>query len=493
MSSKLQEWMPMIIAVLTPVLTFVVEGQNIVYKYIVIGILAVFAIALFIYNRARVSKNLSNTSVIDKSRKYTKFLKKIVKANKKSLKKYYNKNELAEMRNKIDVVTKKIKGSYKDNKKEEVQKLITEKDKLLDKYYSKSDEYVSTEMIDASKSVLKIAKIGNYEESKKIFDLLYDTIRDIERILLQLEQHDLRIKLGKFIVKYSTDIDKTIRAYVDYIGWSNVLLGNNAKGFSAIQEGLNLIDYKLKTAYDGFIKYYELKDKGYDSMIPSKVVQAREDYCKYALQKARALRHFGTTYYTYRSHNDNFVKKIVNSHSDWSYNTNVNPFVKEQLNEALNLMEDSRIKKYFEQNKDCRKEYDKMVFGLKYNDILYDFYEALNKNDNSVETFEELNNKLDKLEKQISICGFEDNHRLIKILTLKNQLKHKIITNSSFDNGIDEKKKYIDLWHKSLSTDLKTIENVLNKNIYFDEAMEVYVCQKIKKLYYDIENIFENK
>ena len=47
-----------------------------------------------------------------------------------------------------------------------------------------------------------------------------------------------------------------------------------------------------------------------------------------------------------------------------------------------------------------------------------------------ITNLQELNNKLDKLEKQISICGFEDNHRLIKILTLKNQLKHKIIRKS---------------------------------------------------------------
>ena len=54
-------------------------------------------------------------------------------------------------------------------------------------------------------------------------------------------------------------------------------------------------------------------------------------------------------------------------------------------------------------------------------------------------------------------------------------------------------------WHgkapndEQLAEDLKTIEKVLNRNIYFDEAMEVYVCQKIRKLYSDIETMFEEK
>ena len=61
MSNKLQEWMPLIIAALTPVFTFLIEGQDRIYKYIVIGVMVVIVLALFVWNKTHISKNLSNT------------------------------------------------------------------------------------------------------------------------------------------------------------------------------------------------------------------------------------------------------------------------------------------------------------------------------------------------------------------------------------------------------------------------------------------------
>lgn len=491
MSNKLQEWMPLIIALLTPIFTFFVEGQNVIYKYIVIGVMAAVVVALFLYNRAKTSKNLSNTAVIDKSRKYTKYLKKIVKANMKSLKRDFNKTELGEMKKNIDIISKKIRGCYKSKKETEIEKLIAQKDALLDKYYEKSHEYVSSEMIDASKPVIKMVKLADKNESMQVFNKVYDTVHDLERILLQLEQHDLRIKLGKYIVKYSTNIDKTIHAYVDYIGWSNVLLGKNEKGFVAIQSGLDLIEYKIKSTKPGHLKYIELSKEGKE--IPELIEKQHVEYCENTLQKARALRHFGTTYYTYRSYNDPFVKSKVKKNQVWNYENTVNPFVKTKLLSAIKLMSEESVVEYYNRTEKLKETYFKMIFGLKYNDILYDYYVALYKNDESIETFINLAQKLDMLEDEVDHCGFGDNHRLIKILTLKNQLKHKIINKGTLKTTARREKEIVDQWNVQLSKDLKVIEKVLNKNIYFDEAMEVYVCQKIRKLYTDIEAIFEDK
>ena len=152
-------------------------------------------------------------------------------------------------------------------------------------------------------------------------------------------------------------------------------------------------------------------------------------------------------------------------------------------------MEEESIIEYFSETLKKRETYSKMVFGIKYNDLLYDYYVALYKNDQSIETYVHINNQLNALIEEIDKSEFKDNHRLIKILTLKNQLKHKIY-NQQDDNGV--KIEGADEWDKLLAKDLKTIESVLNQNIYFDEAMEVYVCQKVRKLYTDIEKVFEN-
>lgn len=41
---------------------------------------------------------------------------------------------------------------------------------------------------------------------------------------------------------------------------------------------------------------------------------------------------------------------------------------------------------------------------------------------------------------------------------------------------------------EELSSDLKQIESTLNKNIYFDDATEVYINEKIQCIF---ENVYE--
>ena len=38
----------------------------------------------------------------------------------------------------------------------------------------------------------------------------------------------------------------------------------------------------------------------------------------------------------------------------------------------------------------------------------------------------------------------------------------------------------------------KTIESVLNGNIYFDEALEAYLHQKVEKVYDDVNEVFKH-
>lgn len=491
MNNKLSDAMALIMPILGVVITIFADIEDQIIKWTLLTGLLAFAIIYSIVSTLKGNKNISNTQVVDKSRRYTKYLMKLVKTNAKVLSKDFNLTELAETRKAIGVVTKKINRTYSTNRKQELDKLIKEKDALLDKYYDESHGYADSQILEANKPVKKMIKFANYEESQKVFNLIYATIKDMERILLQLEQHELRIKLGEYVVKYSTDIDKTIHAYVDYLGWTYVLLGKNRKGFEAIQQGLHLIDYKINISKEGHERYCELKKAGEE--IPELIEKQHVDYCEYTLQKARALRHLGTTYYTYRSFKDNFVKdhfkqEELGKKSRWNFENTVNPYVKYKLSEGLKLLEEESVKEYFSQTIERRKTYSKMVFGIKYNDLLYDYYVAVYKNIQSVETYIQIRNQLNALIDEIEKSEFDDNHRLIKILTLKNQLKHKIY-NKQDDVGV--KIEGSDEWDKLLAKDLKTIEKVLNQNIYFDEAMEVYVCQKIRKLYTDIEKIFD--
>lgn len=493
MNNKISDALTLILPVATVVITTFADTQDKITKWILLSVLIVIAIIFFILSTLKGNKNLTDTQVLDKSRRYTKHLIKLVKTNARVMKKDFNASELKETDKKIKEVTQKINHSYTDNRQTELDKLVAEKNFLLDKFYDKQHGYVDAKMLNANKPTNKMVSLGTYKESQIVFDLIYDTVKDMERILLQLGQHQLRIKLGRYVIKYSTDIDKSIHAYVDYLGWTHVLLGNNKKGFEAIQNGLHLIDYKININKSGHDKYCELKEKGEE--ISPLLLKAHSEYCEYVLQKARALRHLGTTYYTYRSFKDNFVKENykkeeINKKCPWDFDNTVNPYVKYKLAEGLALMQEKSVIEYFNETPSKRKTYAKMVFGIKYNDLLYDYYVAVYKNIQSIETYIQFKNQLDELISEIDKADFDDNHRLIKILTLKNQINHKIY-NQQDDSGIIIEGS--DTWDNVLEKDLKTIEKVLNENIYFDEAMEVYVCQKIRMLYTNIEKVFENK
>jgi hypothetical protein len=336
-----------------------------------------------------------------------------------------------------------MNGTYKEKYELDFEKIQNEKQKLIQKYVKRTNKYVTSDAIKVNKPIDKMLSKSSSKETSLIYANIYETIKDIERILLQLEQHKLRIKFGEYVVKCSNNIDHAIHAYVDLIGWTHVLLGDNKKGLASIQCGLDLIDYKLNSLPKNSPEYYE---------------------CVY--QKARALRHLGTTYYTYRTPKDKFVK--------------------EKLKEAIALMTQKDVIIYYNSSLPLKEKYEKMVSGLKYNELLYDYYVALEKKDEFGDKLKQISEGIDKLYVEVQTSEIEDNHRLVKILTLKNQIdKNRIMETNTLQDDNNQ------LFMSQFRKDLKIIEKVLNKNIYFDEAMEVYICQKVQDLYEKVEDIFE--
>ena len=443
MEDKKINWLSIISLSATVLLSIFKDDTNYRVIYPIIGVIVVVVIINLILSKTKSNKNLSNTAVISKTKKYTNYLWKIVKANKKQMKKEVNISELKEIQRYNKKVLKRMSGTYKEKYELDFEKIQNEKQKLIQKYVKRNNKYVTSDAIKVNKPIDKMLSKSSSKETSLIYANIYETIKDIERILLQLEQHKLRIKFGEYVVKCSNNIDHAIHAYVDLIGWTHVLLGDNKKGLASIQCGLDLIDYKLNSLPKNSPEYYE---------------------CVY--QKARALRHLGTTYYTYRTPKDKFVK--------------------EKLKEAIALMTQKDAIIYYNSSLPLKEKYEKMVSGLKYNELLYDYYVALEKKDEFGDKLKQISEGIDKLYVEVQTSEIEDNHRLVKILTLKNQIdKNRIMETNTLQDDNNQ------LFMSQFRKDLKIIEKVLNKNIYFDEAMEVYICQKVQDLYEKVEDIFE--
>ena len=74
--------------------------------------------------------------------------------------------------------------------------------------------------------------------------------------------------------------------------------------------------------------------------------------------------------------------------------------------------------------------------------------------------------------------GKRDIHRLLKLLSLKSQLSKAMDI-----SGVQK----LDM--EQFDKDLSTVEKILNKNIYFDDAMEVYANQKVQQVFEEVKNI----
>lgn len=444
MEEKKINWLSIISLAATILLSIFKDETNLTVIYPLIGVILIVLIINMVLAKTKRNRNLSNTAVITKTKKYTNYLLKLVKASGKQIKKEIDISELKLIEKYNKKILRQINGKdVSDKTKDEFIKTQQEKQELIIKYVKRNNKYVTSDSIKTYKPVEKMLSISNESQTTQIYNHLYSSIKDLERILLQLEQHKLRIKFGKYVVKSGINIDHTIHAYVDLIGWTHVLLGDNKKGLASIQCGLDLIDYKLNSLPKNSKDYYE---------------------CLY--QKARALRHMGTTYYTYRTPKDKFVK--------------------EKLLEAIGLLSTKDVIEYYYSSMSLKEKYEKMMSGLKYNVLLYDYYVALEKKDQFGEKLDIISQGIDKLYEEIQNSDVEDNHRLVKVLTFKNQIDKNIIMRTA-----TLKDDNCNLVADQLRKDLSKIEQVLNKNIYFDEAMEVYICQKVQDLYSKIEDVFE--
>jgi len=444
------------------------DVENPIVLIVVICVAVVVILGVMFFWKNREVRQLSNAGVIAKSRKYTNYMLKLVKANSKRLNREKNTTDWKKIQldNKkiISLVKKDCYLKQNESHLQQLRELEKKRNESIKKAYSDNKYYIPEKGLDANSRLTAIAELADLSQAQKTSKIICDTIMSMQRIFLELEQYKLRVKFGEYLIRHSTNVDQIIAGYVDFLGWTYILEGNVKKGKECVRQGIQFIDSKIADCKG-------IKIDGYPDDF--------EEY-RYKLLKARALRHIGTTYYTYKGKNYDEINGSMEEALKMLQSPEATEYYLKTIPQFRDSTTDETVKKAL--NK-MIGDYDKMVFGLEYNKILLDFY-RLQKN--STKTKKDL----DIIEEKVndlydSIKGRDvDEHRKVKFLTLKNQVSRNQMILGDEESQIAAKKSY-----NNFKRDLAFIEKILNGNIYFDEAMEVYVYQKVQGLYHDVNTI----
>ncbi len=411
-------------------------------------ILSLFGVLLFGYGSfllikaIKNNRGVSSAAIIANAKKYTNKLVRLSNANARQMKKFDFLNGQKKIERQNNIIAHKCKGNigliYGCSKE---FKLKNRLDAAIKQYTAKkSANYGDLNALISYNKMTKVMSESTLEKNYRICRNIISRIFDMNRILLLVEQHQNRIKLGRFIAYFTNNEEEQIKAYLDLIGWSYILIGDNKKGFNAILTAINIIESRIGTDYDDTVP------KGID----------KKQFYNYLFLKVRAYRHLGSTYYTYKSIDALFY-----------------------CQKALKLLDTKGFKEGL--NDDAK--FASMRCGVTNNLYLSYFYKFVRDTRRGKGDIESLKTTLNGVEKDIEeIYGdgnkSSDQHRLIKLLTLKCQLEKALDISGA---------KKLDL--KEFGKNMERIENVLNKSIYFDDAMEVYTNQKIQLLFEEVKNI----
>ncbi len=373
-----------------------------------------------------------------------------------------------------------------------LHKLFKKLNKMFNKLircYNKTDFQIKVPYYDEKngKVLCKSQTIQNYKDP--FLDKIADECLCLKRILLELGQEKLRIKIGLFLQKYKK-FNYEGDAEIDYIGWTK-LLNDNSSGVVAIKETIE----KLRSEYVAAISAQEYSDAN-----------------KLALKISRAYRHLGTTYYTYhflKKYNlqlDECIKKGMN----W---LNVSRYVTDEEIEAkkkdvLGLV---FVGKNGDLDEELQKQYTRLAVGIKYNECLMYYYISSDKRENNhyrLDCLKTAQNMIDKLFNAIyeydlyldEILVRKDKHKNDKNLKDFDKKLYKLLNEPHIEESylqidyIENHRKvkiyslFIEIFINDKSKKDKVeyarnkIKKILDDNIYIDEAMEMFVFNEINKL-----------
>ena len=422
---------------------------------------AVFLIVNAVRNHKR-NKNLVDTSsILERSRRVSKDIKKVITSVEKTIKKYVEKHDTLD----------------KDRKQqlEEVKKKIL----YISNNTNKHREQVAREITYfknlSSKNV--IDGIGDKDYSQEEILLLnqsvLNSIKEINRALLVLEQYDTRIYLGEYVLSHSSDAFDCADALIDYKGWTYALIGRRDKFEQSVKDGISLL---LKHEDEN-----ELND---------------DERAKLQLKLARAYRHLGS--------------EVVSAKQDYDNAIAMNDEAKKQL-DCFKSLNEKNIKEAYEKSKDKEqffksmkllRKVEEMRVGIEYgvlNAKLFKITDRRSK-DKSVSLAKDLLEYISDTRKLINKSKqFSNPHRYLKCILLENEFLKLLEPTLSEEVQKEYKAQIEELFGvqkdikqfvcKQFDDNTAVADDVFGNAIYADEMMEIYINQEATQLFRIIREI----
>lgn len=409
-SSNIKNYIDIIAITLTILGSFGIAILDSWVVKVLVGVSMVIIIAATVLfkqiKQKKQEKLLSNVGLTKEANKVCKKIDKLFTANIKNLNKMNN------------VTEKKID-------EDDIQKMYTDK-------------------INGVSPVQKKSYNERKKELLQLCEYITTTIFDMDRILLLSEQYDYRIKFGKYIVQYSNSDTQVQKAYIDFLGWTYVIMGKNKLASEYINKGIECI-------------------KEYLQYNPDMDEKAKFDA---KLKLIRAYRHLGSNYNVYQKNPSECLKYLYL---------------------GMEGMKEQSLIDYYTKNDPTK--YVEMEVGLQYGIAICNLYLYKTKNKGIIDKKQlasylkkaiELVNKYKPMAKE-----FTNKHRYVKYVLLENSIYEELIKMSD-EYDVKESAKQI-----NFNGNITEVEKFLNTSLYSDEAMIYYLEQKLDSIYEQVNTIIK--
>lgn len=426
------------LAVIVLVGLFSIFGIQTTSVYVQQIIIVIFGVALLVFalykglkhikDAHREVRSMSNINVIKKSKLHCQSLYRFAQVSRKKLEKNKALNYIKQTRQEEDKILDIIKG--KNNSEEKILSIKNKIEKLKKDY--------------SDKDTITLIKSLDQNQDYKISRLISKTFVDLERVLLNAEQYDLRIKFGKYILDFSDSELKRQRASIDFLGWTYLMMGEINKGERAIEQGIKRALYAIETSIDS----HTIKESTYNII--------------------RAYRHLGSARYTYENNPSKALEYLNKGRAQ---------FLK------LNRLD----YKTEEQEK-----LEEMIVGIDYGIGIASFYLFKTKLDKKQQTDDDYK-RFEKMYHELSVLrdksmNFKNKHRFVKVQILRSKyleliMDHQVYFKPYLSTAIDHTSKNL---LNEIKNSLNSVDTIFKKNIFTDESVELFLEESVKLLKYNL-------